>query len=227
VDSIAKLGPAYQKWYMDDGGIIGDTELLRKVWGILKSEGPDLGMFLNPKKCEWSWLNRECSEPCPIELVQLVPTDKIQMLGVPLGSDAFVADYVERELLPTTVKVTQQLVEFEDTQSAMYLLRLSFGIVRANHFMRTTPLCQWEEQAKKFDSTVHDATELIIKHNLPSDAYDQACVSTRFGGLGIRRAVDHAPIAFAASYNESEPWMNVAKANAQAPNPWTGKRSIG
>ena len=60
---------------------------------------------------------------------------------------------MERELLPTTEKVTQQLVEFEDTQSAMYLLRLSFGIVRANHFMRTTPLRQWEEQAKKFDAS--------------------------------------------------------------------------
>jgi len=223
---------------MDDGGIIGDTALLMKVWEILKSDGPDLGMRLNPEKCEWSWLNPECNEPCPIELVQLVPTHKIQMLGVPLGSDPFVADYVERELLPTTKKFTQQLVEFEDTQSAMYLLRLSFGIVRANHFMRTTPLHQWEEHAKKFDATIRGATELIIKHNLPSAAYDQACVSTRFGGLGIRKVVDHAPIAFAASYNEShaqcgETWVNVTKCprvpppNAQVPKLSTRKLSTG
>lgn len=198
-----------------------DTALLMKVWEILKSGGPDLGMLLNAEKCEWSWLNPECNEPCLLELVQLVP-------------DPFVADYVERELLPTTEKVTQQLVEFEDTQSAMYLLRLSFGIVRANHFMRTTPLRQWEEQAKKFDATIRGATELIIKHNLPSAAYDQACVSTRFGGLGIRKVV----IAFAASYNEShaqcgETWMNVTKVpegaplNAQLPKLSTRKLSTG
>src|SRR6185437_7644342 len=29
-----------------------------------------------------------------------------------------------------------KLIEFEDTQAAIFLLRLSFGIVRANHFMR-------------------------------------------------------------------------------------------
>jgi len=36
-------------------------------------------------------------------------------------------------------KLICKLVEFEDTQAALYLLRLSFGICRATHFMRTTP----------------------------------------------------------------------------------------
>ena len=75
-------------------GIIGDKELLLKVWEILKMEGPALGMLLNPAK----WLNPECKDPCPIELVELVPTEKVQMLGVPLGSPEFVAGFVEREL---------------------------------------------------------------------------------------------------------------------------------
>jgi hypothetical protein len=30
------LNPTYQKWYMDDGGIVGSPELLLKVWGILR-----------------------------------------------------------------------------------------------------------------------------------------------------------------------------------------------
>jgi hypothetical protein len=32
IDRIAVLNPTYQKWYMDDGGIVGSTELLLKVW---------------------------------------------------------------------------------------------------------------------------------------------------------------------------------------------------
>jgi hypothetical protein len=32
IDRIAALNPTYQKWYMDDGGIVGSTELLLKVW---------------------------------------------------------------------------------------------------------------------------------------------------------------------------------------------------
>ena len=62
-----------------------------------------------------------------------MPTSEIQMLGVPLGSDASVSNYVQGKLLASSVKVMSKLAEFEDTQAAMYLLRLSYGIVRANH----------------------------------------------------------------------------------------------
>ena len=102
--------------------------------------GGPLGLHLNPSKCEWSWLNKQCDLPCPLEGVKLVPTANIQMLGVPLGSDGFVANFVEDKLLSGTVKMMSKLAEFEDPQAAMYLLRISYGIVRANHFMRTTPL---------------------------------------------------------------------------------------
>ena len=41
------------------------------------------------------------------------------------------------------------LSEFEDSQAAFYLLRVSYSIVRAVHFMRTTPLEHWRDHAKK------------------------------------------------------------------------------
>jgi len=37
VNDIQALNPVYNKWYMDDGGIIGDVELLKKV----QSRGPE------------------------------------------------------------------------------------------------------------------------------------------------------------------------------------------
>src|SRR5829696_1875553 len=208
---------------MDDGGIVGPKDLLRKVWDILKTEGPALGLILNPAKCEWSWLNPNCSDPCPIDQVELVPTSKIQMLGVPLGSDEFVSDYVERELLPTTRSVAQKLADFDDPQAALYLLRLSYGIIRANHFMRTTPLGQWTKHAVEFDGIIRTATESIIKQPLPAEAYDQAGVSTRFGGLGIRKIVDHGPVAFNDSWRKGmrqcgEDWVNADAVPDEAPS---------
>ena len=201
IDRITALGPTYQKWYMDDGGIVGSQDLLLKVWEILKTDGPALGLHLNPTKCEWSWLNAECALPCPLEQVASVPTSNIQMLGVPLGADAFVANYVEGKMLDGTVKVMAKLAEFEDPQAAMYLLRLY--IVRANHFMRTTPLVQWDQVASKFDACVRDTVAQILGTNFPGDSYAQACVSTKIGGLGVRRTVDHAVGAFTASWHES------------------------
>jgi hypothetical protein len=68
VNEIAALNPVYNKWYMDDGGIVGDVDLLQKVWDILKTRGPALGLHLNASKCEWSWLDPDCALPCPIRL---------------------------------------------------------------------------------------------------------------------------------------------------------------
>jgi len=178
-------------------------ELLQKVWEILKTDGPPLGLQLNPTKCEWSWLNAECDLPCPLEQVALVPTTNIQMLGVPLGDDDFVAGYVEGKMLSSTVKVMAKLAEFEDPQAAMYLLRISYGIVRANHFMRTTPLPQWSQVAVKFDECVRETVAQILGTTFPGESYAQACVSTKIGGLGVRRVTEHASGAFSASWHDA------------------------
>lgn len=50
---------------------------------------------------------------------------------------------------------------------------------------------------------VRDAVCKIIGSPLSGAAYDQACISTKVGGLGIRRVVDHAIGAFSASWHES------------------------
>ena len=83
------------------------------------------------------------------------------MLGVPLGCDEFVAGFVDKKLgrLQNTV---DKLVDFEDSQASSYLLRVSYSIVRAVHFMRTTPLHLWKDQATKFDQMIRKAIVNIL-----------------------------------------------------------------
>ena len=101
--------------------------------------------------------------------MKLVPTSEIQMLGAPLGSDAFTAAFVEKKLFSRLNTTISQLVEFEDTQSAMFLLRVSYSIVRAVHFMRSTPLSQWEAQGDRFDHLIRDAAEQILAFPMSDD----------------------------------------------------------
>src|SRR5690349_6537695 len=102
------------------------------------------------------------------------------MLGVPLGDDEFVSGYVDKELIVTAKKFMKDVADFEDTQIGMYLLRISFGIVRAVHFMRTTPFHQWSSQA---------LTTKFGTLSLTPQAYKQAASRA---GLGMRRITDHA-----------------------------------
>jgi hypothetical protein len=210
VTKIQQLGPVYNKWYMDDGGIIGSVDVLTRVWDLLSTEGPPLGLHLNPAKCEWSWLDPGCTTPCPIRVggaesdqISMVPTAEIQMLGVPLGSDEKAATYVEGKIFGKLRSMVNRLAEFDDLQSAFFLLRVSFSIVRATHFMRTTPLSKWQVQARKFDETIRSAAESILGAPFSDQCYKQACLTPRLGGLGLRRVEDHAALAFSASWHEA------------------------
>ena len=212
VNEIQALNPIYNKWYMDDGGIVGDPELLQKVWDLIKTRGPELGLHLNASKCEWSWLNPECKLPCPIrqdgaaeaDKIKLVPHAEIQMLGVPLGSDYFVSEFVSKKLLGRLSATVDKLYDFDDSQAAAYLLRVSYSIVRAVHFMRTVPLHKWAVQAKTFDSMVRKAIERILGCPMSDMTFAQASLTPKLGGLGLRKTVEHADLAFFASWHESQ-----------------------
>lgn len=196
---------------MDDGGIVGDVELLQKVWKLLVERGPEMGLELNPSKCEWTWLNPGCKEPCPIKQegvpdehqVKLVPHDKIEMLGVPLGDRAFTSKFIEGDLQTRLKPVLERLEEFEDTQAALYLLRVSFSIVRATHHMRTTPLEQWKEHAEAFDTSICSTVQKILGV-VTEPVRKQASFTPKLGGLGLRRTVDHANFSFHASWHEGD-----------------------
>ena len=168
------------------------------VWDILQTRGPPIGLHLNPSKCD----------PCPIRIegageegqIKLVP---FAMLGVPLGSDGFVDEYVGKKLIGRLQTTISQLVNFEDSQAAFYLLRISFSIVRAVHFMRTTPLPQWREQGLKFDAMLRKAAEDIFGFPMSDSTYAQAALTPKLGGLGLRKTVEHADLAYAASWHEA------------------------
>ena len=114
------------------------------------------------------------------------------MLGVPLGSVAFVSSFISSRLFSKVQEVTEKLIDFEDAQAALYLLRSSFGAVRAVHYMRTVPIQQWKPEADDFDRLIKECMEGILGTPLPPAAYDQACLSPRLGGLGFKRVVSHA-----------------------------------
>ena len=66
-----------------------------------------------------------------------------------------------------------------------------------------TPLTQWGSQATRFDESVRSAAESILGVPFTDQVYRQACLTPRLGGFGLRRTVDHAEIAFTASWHES------------------------
>ena len=134
------------------------------------------------------------------------------MLGVPLGNDGFVSEFVQKKLLGRLSETVEKLVSFEDSQAAAYLLRVSYSIVRTVHFMRTTPLRQWEKQGTDFDEMVRDAASRPMNERV----FVQAALTPKLGGLGLRKSTEHAGFAYSASWHEAriqagEVWIKPAQ----------------
>src|SRR5206468_9432638 len=47
VEKIQRFSPRYNKWYMDDGGIISSADNLVAIWNMLIEKAPELGLELN------------------------------------------------------------------------------------------------------------------------------------------------------------------------------------
>ena len=165
---------------MDDGGVISGEKNLVAIWNILLEETPKLCLELNPSKCEWSWLDPNCTKPCPIRVpgdeiqqIELVPRDEIQMLGVPLGSDEKAAAYVEKKLMCKLKSMVDRLADLDDIQSALFLLNLlQHCACDTFHAFR-----KWAKVAEQFDKQIWDATQNIMALQIPEQAWKQACLT--------------------------------------------------
>ena len=173
--------------------IVGSPSLLQAVWDIIRLKGPKIGLFPNAAKCEWIWLDRSRSAPCPLTSDSR-PSEILadfSILGVP--------PLISKKLLDGVQPLLEKLTSFEDSQAASFLLRVSFSAVRATFFMRTTPLTHWRSVASSFDSTIRGAFSSIVGFPLTDRAYTQASLTPRLGGFGLRQVTLHADGAFAAS----------------------------
>jgi len=119
-----------------------------------------------------------------------------------MGSDAFVSDFVEKKLMGRLESTVRKLMDFEDSQAALFLLRVSFSIVRGS-FHEATPLQQWRQQALNFDALLRTAAESILGFPMSDHTYAQASLTPTLGGLGLRKTVEHARLAYSASWHES------------------------
>ena len=103
------------------------------------------------------------------------------------------------QFLSKLKRFTHCLTQLKDPQVALMLLRSSLGFVRINHLMRAVNTSIIEEFLQRFDEALREALCGICGDNLPSEAWDQAGLPIRLGGLGIAHPSFVAPAAFVAS----------------------------
>ena len=158
--------------------------------------------------------------PAPAGLAALGPevwtADKaaekngIVVLGVPLGTDAFVEAHLQ-ERLQTEQRLLDELPELHDLVSAWCLLS-QCAVPRANHTLRTLPPSLSSTYATSHDDALWSTfCKLLGTEGLAVDqlARDTATLPGRLGGLGLRSAARAAPAAYWASWVTALPVLSA------------------
>eukprot|EP00666_Eupelagonemidae_sp_cell4sb_P002635 gene2635-biopygen4211 len=95
------------------------------------------------------------------------------------------------------------IAEFPDPQIALLLLRHCASYGKVVHSMRVTPHDFHEDALGEFDARVRECFEGFTGLHPDDEQWRQATLGTRFAGLGLRSAADHAAAAFLASRSAS------------------------
>ena len=103
----------------------------------------------------------------------------------------FNSEFVEKKLMKRLSRTVTALSEFEDSQAAFYLLRVSYSIVQnsalhADH--ATGALAGPRQELRQADAQGGGDHP---RHS-PEHSYKQSCVTPKLGGMGMRKVEEHA-----------------------------------
>jgi len=200
---ISRLNSELNMWYLDDGTIAGKPESVCADFEAIIASEASLGLRVNPSKCEFSVMSSDPERAdalrnafsAQFEGVKFVPPKELSLLGTPLFKEALEPEVGSRLL---SFQSTCSRLESLDHHDALFLLRNVFYIPKLLYLFRTAPSFSIPT-LKEFDSTMKTCLETITNCHLDDQAFCQASLPVKFGGLGIRSAVDLSLPAFIAS----------------------------
>ena len=168
--------------------------------GLLVAAAVRVGLVLEPSKSE-------VIVPSPTSSANLrgLPagfvrrSGEFELLGAAFGAAAYCNQHAMRERVDRASELLHALAELPDAQTAMLLLRYCGSHAKLVHASRVTPPCLHEPALLEFDARVRACLEQVGALTLTPQAWRQACLKVRLGGLGLRSAARHAAAAYISS----------------------------
>ena len=171
---------------------------------LIEEESGALGLSLNHHKSKII-----CSSPSTSNNLLLimnnaktVATIAATILGPSVGNICSVSNSISEKT--QTLRLMGSRLQLLSAHDAHILLGHSLTISRLLHILRTSP-CFASPALKAYDDEIQAIlcaiTNVCLEANSP--AWTQASLLVKFGGLGVRSAVQLSSSAFLASFNTS------------------------
>ena len=185
--------------YLDDVSIGGPVEDVLHDLEIIQAV-EELGLFLNNSKSEIICRDDAVRGAIIMALpgAMVVEPERACLLGSPLGDVASISASLDEKVHALSIMGAR--LSHLSAHDSLTLLRHSFAIPKLRYLLRTAP-CFLSNSLEQYDSTLRSIVSSVTNTPLAQDenAWRQASLPVRLGGLGVRCAVQVAPSAYLAS----------------------------
>ena len=128
----------------------------------------------------------------------LIKEEGIILLGAPLGSAQFEADFIQGKV-DKIRDITGILPLLQDAHTEFALLRSCLALPKISFLLRGVDTSRHVLLLQEFDQVTREALIRILGAPVDGRTWQQGKLPVSMGGLGLRAAEDHAPAAYAAS----------------------------
>ena len=188
--------------FLDDGVLAGPHQVVARALHRLTEEAAAIGLKLNPSKCELVLLSAPGSSSVDRSLfpneIAVRPDGNFKLLGVGIGSHSYCASLTAKRVAKMA-PLLAALGDLANPQIALPLLRQCASYGKVVYSLRSTPPEAHLDELLSFDKDIRRCFEGFSNTYPDDDAWLQASLSVRWGGLGLRSAHRHSPAAFLAS----------------------------
>jgi hypothetical protein len=198
---VESLKSLLNVWYLDDGTLGGPGKLVLSDLKTVMAASSDIGLQLNPSKCEIKIMGNFDQESVSA-ITELLPGIKIlgaadsTLLGAPLTEEAL-NDALSQKI--DQIELIVNRLPKLSAHTALFLLKNCLSMPKMTYLLRCSPMFKVSSLLGQFDLVMRNALEQITNVTLDDDAWAQASLPVSRGGLGIRSALDLSIPAFLAS----------------------------
>lgn len=196
--------------YLDDISIISPSvATAKRCIDLLCEEGPPLGLIVSKEKTMF-WQDDGIS----YELIDSVGNDfhinyepGFELLGGVVSRDRFFTETIVMKRINKCVDIMHKLIELQDPQLCLLLLRSCLGMIKLNYCWRTTMPDALSMPTSIMSSELERTLKYIVTADGPKFGQlqiDLASLPIRFGGLGIFMPKDIIKYTFLASQQETK-----------------------
>jgi hypothetical protein len=182
-------------WFMDNGAMNYNVDLLLSDFRMLRDENRKLGLIVNVAKCEIITDNVEVLQKFRNVApdIKHVKTASAMLLGAPNGGEQSVDDVLKAKLQELH-RLSNRLSLFH-AHDALFRLKNCFSISKLTNTLCSAH-CYTRQLLMEYDDVIRSTLQHIMNVDLSDDVWNQATLTVANGGLGFRRSTDIAQPAY-------------------------------